>query len=206
MLYAILDPDVAKGRDLLDLARRVVDGGATWVQLRAKHLPDGELLRLAQSLVTACGDRAGVWVNDRADIAALSGAYGVHVGQDDLNVAQARRVLRPGQKVGLSTHDLAQVEDAVRQGADIIAFGPIFQTATKQGHAPVTGAAALSAVAARVGGRPLVAIGGINAGNAGACISHGATHVAVIGALAHAADATVAARELVAACAAGRAG
>ncbi len=200
VLYALLDPDVGAGRDVLGLASKVLDGGATWLQLRAKNLPDAQVLELGTALVALSAGRAGVWINDRADLAALCGAYGVHVGQEDLTVAQARKVLRPGQRVGVSTHDLSQVERAVADGADVVAFGPVFASPTKQGHAAVTGPEVLREVRARAGDRPVVAIGGITAQNAAQCLAHGATHVAVIGALAHASDPKAAARAVVEAC------
>ncbi|MBI5493866.1 MAG: thiamine phosphate synthase [Deltaproteobacteria bacterium] len=196
MLYALLDPEVAPRGDVLALADAVLRGGAAWVQLRAKRLPDGETLALARALRELTRGCAQLWMNDRADLAVLCQADGLHVGQEDLPVADARRVLRPGQRIGVSTHDLGQVREAVAAGADVVAYGPVFPSGTKSGHAQVTGVEVLREVAALAAGRPVVAIGGITVENAGACRRAGATHVAVIGALAHAADPEQAARAL----------
>lgn len=200
MLYAIVDPESAPKGDVLLLARQVVEGGASWVQLRAKRLPDAALLTLARTLVELCGDRAKVIINDRPDIAAQSGAAGVHMGQQDLAGVDARSLLNPGQLLGVSTHHLSQVEAAVGQGADIIGFGPVWLSGTKQGHAPVTGLDALADAVRAAKGIPVVAIGGVDASRARACIQAGASMVAVIGALAYAPDPKAAAANILAAC------
>jgi thiamine-phosphate pyrophosphorylase len=188
-LYALMDPEVAPRGDVLALAGQVLRGGATWLQLRAKTLGDGDTLALAHKLremTRAAG--AQLWMNDRADLAVLCGADGLHVGQQDLAVEQVRRILSRGQKVGLSTHTLAQVDDAVARGVDVVAFGPVFPSGTKQGHAPVTGTQVLPDVVTRAAGRPVVVIGGITVDNCVPCAQAGVAAVAVIGALAHAAD------------------
>ena len=126
---------------------------------------------------------AAVIVNDRADIALMAGAAGVHMGQDDLPAADARRLLGPGAIVGLSTHDLAQAEAALAEPVDYIAIGPVFATGTKDtGYAAVgTGMVTRVAAAARARGVPVVAIGGITLATAPAVIAAGAASVAVIG-------------------------
>lgn len=118
-------------------------------------------------------------VNDRADVALLSGANGVHLGQDDLPVELARRVLTAGQRVGLSTHTRAQFEQAQASSADYIAFGPIFPTTTKARPDPVVGLERLREMR-RLTRKPLVAIGGITLDNAASVIEAGADSVAVI--------------------------
>ena len=180
-LYPILDTESCRARGLEPLA--VLDaflaGGARLVQLRDKAPSSGAGLTLADAVVARARDAGGlVIVNDRADIARMSGAHGVHVGQEDLSVADARRILGPDAVIGLSTHDEAQIDAALRTSATYLAVGPVFGTATK-----VTGytARGLELVArAAAGGRPVVAIGGITLERAPAVLAAGASSVAVI--------------------------
>jgi len=118
-------------------------------------------------------------VNDRADLARITGADGVHVGQDDLPVGEARRVLLAGQRVGVSTHTRAQFEEAGATSADYIAFGPIFPTGSKERPDPVVGLDRLREMRGLTR-KPLVAIGGITLDNAASVIEAGADSVAVI--------------------------
>ncbi len=194
-LYPIADTGL--GRDVLALADAILVGGAKLLQLRAKDATTGELVALARA-VKARADRAGVLliINDRADVAGLVGASGVHLGQDDLPPAAARAILGPDKLIGLSTHDLDQVDAAVRAGAiDYLAFGPIFATASKRHPDPIQGLAPLAAVRARCR-LPLVAIGGIDASNLAAVLATGADAVAVIGAIAAVPNPEAATREL----------
>jgi len=135
-------------------------------------------------------------VNDRADIARLVEADGVHLGQDDLPVELARRVLRAGQKVGCSTHTLDQVRQAETSSADYVAFGPVFATSSKETAGPAVGLEGL-AQARRATSKPLVAIGGITVENARSAIAHGADSVAVISGLLGVQDLGARAREFV---------
>ena len=164
-LYVIITESLCRG-DWFATATAALEGGADALQLREKSLPDGELLVRARRLVSLCRERdALLIVNDRPDIAALGHADGVHVGQDDLSVVDARRVLQPGALVGVSTHNLAQAIAAVKQSPDYLAVGPIFSSPTKpQGH--IAGPGALDAIR-RLTGLPLVAIGGITLANLG---------------------------------------
>ena len=118
-------------------------------------------------------------VNDRADVALLAGADGAHLGQDDLPIELARRLLRPGMIVGSSTHSITQVEEADRSSADYVALGPIFPTQSKERPDPTVGLEGVR-VARKVTGKPLVAIGGITVENACSVIEAGADAVAVI--------------------------
>jgi thiamine-phosphate pyrophosphorylase len=182
-LYAVLDVDVAAGRRLepVALARAFLAGGARWIQVRAKQMPGGSMLALCEAVVSeARAAGAIVIVNDRADVARLSGAAGVHVGQDDLSVQGARHVLGEEAIVGVSTHDMRQVETALRTSADYIAVGPVFETRTKDTGYAAVGLELVREAAARTTGRPVVAIGGITLENAPAVIEAGATAVAVI--------------------------
>ena len=182
-LHAMLDVDTAEraGWAPADLARAFLDGGATWIQIRAKQLPSGDFLELCDSVVrSAEAHRATVIVNDRADLALLSGAAGVHVGQDDLTPASVRRLLGPDAIVGYSTHTTDQFDAALLEPVSYIAVGPVFGTSTKETGYEAAGLALVSAAAARAHGRPLVAIGGITLDRVSGLIAAGASALAVI--------------------------
>ena len=157
-----------------------LDGGATFIQLRDKQPSSGARLALADAAV-AQAHRAGAQliVNDRADIARLSGADGVHVGQDDLPVEDARRIVGPEAIVGISTHDAAQIAAAVRTSATYIAVGPVYGTLSKDTGYSARGLD-LVRQAAAAAGRPVVAIGGITLERAPEVVAAGAASVAVI--------------------------
>ena len=182
-LHAILDVDVAAaaGWSLSDLAQAFLDGGAPLIQVRAKHLPSEALLQLCD-LVVELAQPYGtqVIVNDRADVARLSGAAGVHIGQEDLPPAAARAVMGERGVLGFSTHTIAQVEAAVLEPVDYIAVGPIFGTRTKATGYDAVGLELVAGAARRAQGRPIVAIGGITLDTAPSVIAAGATGVAVI--------------------------
>ncbi|MFW5877183.1 MAG: thiamine phosphate synthase [Myxococcota bacterium] len=193
-LYAIVDPEHCAGRDPMRVARAILDGGCALLQLRAKGLPDGAWLGLARDLRTLCASRSVPFVlNDRADLAWLAGADGVHLGQDDLDVPDVRRIVGPDVSIGLSTHDEDQAAQAVAAGADLIGFGPIWTTRTKERPDPVVGLERLAAVA-RTTPLPVVAIGGLTVDRALEASRAGATFVAAISALCAAEDPTEAAR------------
>ncbi len=163
-LHAIVDVDVAArtGWAPLDLARAYLDGGARLLQLRAKHLASGPFLTLCDGLVQAAEPyHASIVVNDRADLAALARASGVHVGQEDLAPAEARRLLGPEAIVGFSTHTIAQVEAAVREPISYVAVGPVFGTNTKNTGYSAVGLELVSTAVRLAGDIPVVAIGGI---------------------------------------------
>jgi thiamine-phosphate pyrophosphorylase len=185
-LCAIVDAEAAAraGWRPLDLARAFLDGGARFLQLRAKALSGAEFLDTAAALVEL-GHRHGarVIVNDRADIARLTGADGVHVGQDDLSPAAVRSLVGEDAVVGLSTHTVDQLDRAVNEPVSYVAIGPVFGTATKvTGHERV-GLGMVREAARRTGARgiPLVAIGGITLESAPSVLAAGAASVAVIG-------------------------
>jgi len=161
-----------------------LSGGATFLQLRAKHLGGGAFLDLAAAaaeLAHAAGAR--VVVNDRADLATLSGADGVHVGQDDLAPADVRRIVGGESVVGLSTHTSEQLARAIEMPVSYVAIGPVFETATKQTGYDAVGLAMVRTAAATAArrGLPLVAIGGITLARARSVVDAGAASVAVIG-------------------------
>jgi thiamine-phosphate pyrophosphorylase len=167
----------------VDLAQAFIKGGARFLQLRAKTMPGDAFLATASAVVQlAHRHHARVIINDRADIARLAGADGVHVGQDDLPPPAVRVLVGDAAEVGLSTHTIEQVERAVLEPVSYVAVGPVFGTATK-----VTGYARIgleivreAAARTRAKGLPLVAIGGITLENAVSVLQAGAASVAVI--------------------------
>jgi thiamine-phosphate pyrophosphorylase len=183
LLHAILDVDVAAahGWEVGDLAAAFIDGGAPIIQLRAKQLPSGRFLDVCDQVVKlARSSRSRIIVNDRADLARMSNAGGVHVGQDDLAPAAARALLGKAALVGCSTHSVDQVDAALREPVDYIAVGPVFGTRTKNTGYDAVGLELVSAAAARAQGRPIVAIGGITLDTAPDVLAAGAAGVAVI--------------------------
>lgn len=189
--YAILDADVCArhGWTVPDLARACLAGGARLLQVRGKRVPSGPLLEMVDEVVAAAaGTGAVVIVNDRADIARLAGAGGVHVGQDDLPAADARTIVGPTALLGLSTHTPALVDRALAEPISYIAVGPVFATATKDTGCDPVGLdlvryafAAPEAGPGRAGGRvPVVAIGGITLDLAASVIDAGAASVSVV--------------------------
>jgi thiamine-phosphate pyrophosphorylase len=183
-LYAITDARLSALTHAEQL-RRLSEGGATLVQLREKHASPREFYREAgAALRVARAHGVNVIVNDRADIALALKADGVHLGQDDLDPASARRLLGDDFIIGYSTHDLSQLEAAARLPVNYVAFGPVFPTRTKENPDPVVGLELLSrARAALDPALPLVAIGGVTRENARAALAAGADSVAVVGAL-----------------------
>jgi thiamine-phosphate pyrophosphorylase len=180
-LYPIIDVEVCASRDLdpVALARAYVAGGARLLQLRQKAGGSGEFLRLIRAVHGVASEAgAALVVNDRADLAAMAGAEGVHVGQEDLSVADVRAVVGAHTIVGLSTHTPEQVSAALTEDADYVAVGPIFGTATKDTGYSARGLDLLRQASGR--GKPIVAIGGITLESAAAVIEAGAASVAVI--------------------------
>ncbi len=195
-LYLILDPAVAGSRSLADIASTALDAGVRLFQLRMKTAKTGKLYEMAAVLgLLVQRGRGIVIVNDRVDVARVIGADGVHLGQEDVPLADARAILGPGRLIGVSTHNLAQAVEAEAGGADYIGFGPIFPTATKENPDPVVGVAGLREVRTRVR-IPIVAIGGINAGNIAEVVTAGADCCAVVSAVLSAPDPAAALAEL----------
>jgi len=186
-LYAILSAESFPGAPE-DWARRLAEAGVGIIQYRDKHAASRELLRVARLLSALAGSHAFRFVmNDRADIAALAGAGGVHVGEDDLPVEAARRICGPDCWVGVSTHNIQQVRAAAATSADYIAVGPVYATATKANPDPVVGVEFVRE-ARKLTGKPLVAIGGITAERAAEVYAAGADSLAVAADLAAAPD------------------
>ena len=196
-LYVIIDPQVTGGRDPLEVARAAVRGGAKILQLRDKLRDKGQILPLATALNQLCRDHdVTLIINDHVDLAAAVGSHGVHVGQTDLPVAEARKVLAPHQVLGRSNREIDLLVQSQEMGADHVAFGAIYQTTTKPGGRPPQGVQRLreARAAAKV---PLVAIGGINADNAGPVVQAGADAICVTAAVGNAPDPEAAAHRLV---------
>lgn len=195
-LYLVADAEFAAGRDLAGLVAAAVAGGATAVQLRGKGLAGGELLALGlelQGRLAAAG--VPLIVNDRLDVALACGAAGVHLGQGDVPVALARKLLGPGRVIGVSVNTPGEARRASEEGADYVGAGPAYATATKETALPVLGPEGVRLVRRAVS-VPVVAIGGIDAGNAAALAAAGADGIAVISAILGAPDARLAAEEL----------
>jgi thiamine-phosphate pyrophosphorylase len=192
-LYPIVDVALVPG-SVADAVTALARGGARIVQLRAKGLADRHLVALAREAVGAAR-AAGISlvVNDRADVARIVGADGVHVGQEDLAPSEARRLLPEGAIVGVSTHDLGQLRAAEAETPDYVAIGPVFATRTKENPDPVVGLDTVRAARAATR-RPLVAIGGLSLENAASVIAAGADGVAMISGLLRAPDLEAAAR------------
>jgi thiamine-phosphate pyrophosphorylase len=186
-LYVILDGEAARGRALPDLLEAILAGGARLIQLRDKTRPMADLLPLALALRARCRAAGALFiVNDRADLARAVEADGLHVGQDDLPAAAARRILPPPMILGVSTHDHAQARQAVADGADYVAVGSMYPTATKAGF-QLVGPDLLRRVRPDIP-VPLVAIGGITETNVGEVMAAGADAAAVISAVCGAPD------------------
>lgn len=156
-------------------------GGATFVQLREKHLSPREFYREAEDALRVARELGvRLIINDRADIALALAADGLHLGQDDLLPAAARKLLGERAVIGFSTHNIEQAREAMRLPVDYLAIGPIFPTSSKENPDPVVGLEGLRRVRQLVGQIPLVAIGGISPENAREVLAAGADSVAVI--------------------------
>jgi thiamine-phosphate pyrophosphorylase len=200
-LYALLDPDRAGGHDLAALGRDVVAGGATLVQLRDKHGSTRRLIEETRAIKAALASSGvPVLVNDRVDVALAAGADGVHVGQDDMPAADARRLLGPFAVIGLSVKTIAEAEAAPLDALDYVCVGGVFVTTSKDNTAAPVGISGLKKLLAALRARkpdfPIGAIAGIDETNAGEVVSAGADGVAVISALSLAPDPAGAARRL----------
>jgi thiamine-phosphate pyrophosphorylase len=200
-VYALVDPERAGSHALPALAARLAAGGATLFQLRDKHGTTRAMVEEARAIkASLAGVGTPLLINDRVDVALAAGADGVHVGQDDMAVEDARRLLGPAAIIGLSIKTVAQAETAPVDLLDYVGIGGVFATTSKDNPDPPIGVAGLARIAGvfrrRAPKLPLCAIAGIDAGNAASAITAGADGVAVISALSLAPDPTVAARGL----------
>jgi len=200
-LNAIVDPERANGRPLVDLTRMVVAGGATLIQLRDKHGATRQMIEEARAIKAAlAGSGVALVVNDRVDVAQIAGADGVHVGQEDMRVEDARWLLGPNAIIGLSVKTVALANAAPLEHLDYVGVGGVYATTSKDNPDKPIGVDGLREIVAAFRARrhslPICGIAGIEAGNAAAVIEAGADGVAVISALSMKPDPEAAAREL----------
>ncbi len=201
-VYALVDPERAEGRSLAHLAHAIAAGGATLVQFRDKRRDARPMVEDARAIAAALAPhRVPLLINDRVDVALAAGAQGVHVGWDDMDPRDARRLLGPDAIIGLSIKTIAQAKQAPLDALDYVAIGGVFVTLSKDNPDPLPiGLAGLKTIAdvirARAPKMPVGAIAGIDAGNAADVIAAGADGVAVISALSLAPDPQAAARGL----------
>ncbi len=195
-LYLVTDRDLCGGRPLDEIVLAAVRGGAACVQLREKNLPTRSFVEEARSIKALLAPfNVPLIINDRIDVALAVAAEGVHIGQEDMPYPLARRILGRGVIIGLSVETWADVELAEELDVDYLGISPIFETPTKtdtKGSWGLEGIARIRAYSRH----PLVAIGGLNAANAGAAMQAGADGVAVVSAICAAPDPFLASREL----------
>ena len=186
-IYPVTCQQLSKGRSNLDVLEAVIRGGARIIQLREKKFAARDFYRLALSFRTIT-ERAGVllMINDHVDIALAVGADGVHLGQDDLPVAAARKIA-PELLVGASTHSLEEALQAQKDGADYINIGPIFPTGTKQGVDRFLGPEAISQISPEIE-IPFTVMGGISENNIDQVLNRGARRIAMVTAVTQAVD------------------
>jgi thiamine-phosphate pyrophosphorylase len=187
-LYAIINADTHPSP--VEYCRQLLICGVQLIQLRAKTFLPEQMLAFTVQTLQARDEllpSARILVNDSPDVCLQSGADGLHLGQDDMPPAAARRLLGADKLIGFSTHSLEQLAAAPSAMLDYLALGPIFPSRTKSGHAPAVGISVLTA-AARMSPLPLVAIGGIDAENIGDIYAAGAASAAVIADLQEATD------------------
>lgn len=179
-LYAIVDSTYIDTALMGETARKMAEGGARVIQLRAKGLGAGETLTAARS-IRAVTEKAGALfiVNDRVDVALLAGADGVHLGQEDLPINEARALMGAAAVIGISTHNVKEAAEAFGKGADYVSFGPVFPTRTKGDADSPKGIGELKRFKKKISGT-VVAIGGITEENCGEVAASGADSVAII--------------------------
>jgi thiamine-phosphate pyrophosphorylase len=180
-IYPITDV-FAAGLSHLEQFKQLTEGGAEMIQLREKKASSREFYESAREVMTLARERnVRVIINDRADIAHALKAGGLHLGQDDLPAAAARRLLGDNAVIGFSAHSVEQAAKAVKLPIDYLAIGPVFTTKTKQNPEQTVGLETVKLVRETIGDFPLVAIGGITLENAGRVFDAGADSIAVIG-------------------------
>ncbi len=195
ILYVITDKKASKNRGHLEVIKAAIDGGADVVQLRDKDASVRELVQVGNEIRLLTHRRhVDFIVNDRVDIALATDADGVHLGQDDLPLYLARKIIGKEKIIGVSTHSLDEAIQAETDGADYIAVGPIFATPTKPDYKPV-GLELIRQIKERIK-IPFVAIGGIDENNIKDVVNAGATRIAVVRAVVGSDNITQAVRQL----------
>jgi len=203
-LCLVADAESAGTRDLLEVIKEAAAGGVTLVQLRAKKLSAAAFLNIGlRAAALLRRKNIPLLINDRPDIALACGAAGVHLGQEDLPLNAARRLLGKSRLIGVSVSNLEEARRAEKEGADYVGLGPVFPTPTKDTPLAPLGLQGLKSVCSRIS-VPVLAIGGINRDNAPAVIRAGAGGIAVVSAIMAAENVRRAARELRAALVSGR--
>jgi len=196
-LCFIADSGATEGRDILSLIKRAVDGGATLIQLRGKIWSTREFLEFGIKIRKMLEVKnVPLIINDRVDIALACGAAGVHLGQEDMPLPCARKILGETKLIGISVNTPEEAVAADKEGADYVGAGPVFATSSKKVLEPFLGLDGLQKIRAKVR-IPILAIGGITVANAPAVISAGADGVAVISAIAAAGNPKKAATEII---------
>ena len=197
-LYVIVDPQATRGRPALDVAAAALKGGASVVQLRDKESNKSEALTLARQIKALCEEHGALFiVNDNPGLALASDAHGLHLGQDDMPITEARRVIGPTQIIGRSNNTIDEVMDSTAARADYLAVGAVFPTGTMgKSQRPVVGTELVGRVK-RMVETPVVAIGGIDLGNVADVVDAGADSVCVVSAVTLADDPENATRSLV---------
>lgn len=182
-LYLVTDRSLSQGRATVEIVRAAIAGGVTCVQLREKHCPTREFLHEARRLKKLlAGTSIPLIINDRIDVALAMGADGVHLGQNDMPIREARRLVGEAMLIGISTESVDDALRAEAEGADYLGLSPVFATPTKTDTAAPLGLEGVRRIRAAVS-LPLVAIGGIDQNNAPEIIRAGADGVAVISAI-----------------------
>ena len=195
-LYLVTDRGLAKGRTTLEIVRAAVEGGVTCVQLREKECSTLQFIEQAMAVKDFLRDHGvPLIINDRVDVALAVAADGVHLGQTDMPLKAARRILGDSMIIGISAESLEDAIEAERGGADYLGVSPIYATPTKTDTAPPLGLKGLRAIREAVK-LPLVGIGGLNRDNAAEVIRSGGDGVAVVSAIVAAGDPEAAARTL----------
>ncbi len=195
-LYLVTDAGLSHGRSTLEVVKAAISGGVTVVQYREKNASTRQMIEEANQLRALCKRHSIPFiVNDRVDVALAANADGVHVGQEDMPAALARRLVGPGRLVGVSVENIDQARQAQADGADYVGASPIFATPTKPDALAPIGIESLRELA-RLCQIPVVAIGGINRSNAAEVLQAGAAGIAVVSAIVSAEDVERAAREL----------
>ena len=202
-LYPIIDLAYISCNDAASLAEKILKAGLGQInilQLRAKDRPAGEILKAAKEIRALTLSYNAIFIiNDRIDIALMSGADGVHLGLADIDITDARRLLGTDKIIGLSTHSITEAKHAMRLRADYISYGPIFKTQSKPNAHPPGGLDGLSKISAAVNKdqAPITAIGGITKDNIAGAVTSGASMVAVISELMLATDIAATVRGLI---------
>ena len=180
-LYVIPDRKIGAPKNLIEQTRELLAGGATAIQLRDKELSGRKLLETATEMARLCKEAGALFiVNDRLDIAILSGAHGLHIGQSDIPLAEAKKLSPPSFIIGVSAQTIEEARLAEKQGADYLGIGAVFPTSTKEAEAlGLTGTARVASATSL----PSVAIGGINLENAAEIMKTGVSGLSLISAI-----------------------